>query len=155
MARQRSGEWLQDTREISDEVLEQVAKLNERLFVGKLFSPTELIDAADACTRLAMMLSEVVPGAEQAGPHLLAATEAWEWFRTPETLDDLELSTRAHRDLHRIGIETLDELLSYSAADLVSRKMTKKMVRQVQDNLAKFGLALLPGGTARDLRSRR
>jgi hypothetical protein len=78
MARHRSGEWLQDTREISDEVLEQVAKLNERLFVGKKFGPNDLIDAADACVRLATMLSEVVPGAEDANGHLLQAMKAWE-----------------------------------------------------------------------------
>lgn len=59
------------------------------------------------------------------------------------TLKDLNLSSRALNALKRIGINTLDELLSYSEDDLLTvRNLGGKSLEEIKEKLKELGLSL-------------
>jgi DNA-directed RNA polymerase subunit alpha len=59
------------------------------------------------------------------------------------TLKDLNLSSRALNALKRIGINTLEELLSYSEDDLLTvRNLGGKSLEEIKEKLKELGLSL-------------
>ncbi|MGB9638674.1 MAG: DNA-directed RNA polymerase subunit alpha C-terminal domain-containing protein, partial [bacterium] len=58
-------------------------------------------------------------------------------------LKDLNLSSRALNALKRIGINTLEELLSYSEDDLLTvRNLGGKSLEEIKEKLKELGLSL-------------
>ncbi len=62
---------------------------------------------------------------------------------TPDPLLELNLSVRARKCLQRLGITSLDDLISRTAEELLeSKKFSETCLNEVRDKLAEYGLTL-------------
>jgi len=79
---------------------------------------------------------------EQAGP-IFVVDEAEKDKTLDAPIEDLELSVRSYNCLKRQGINTLDQLVQQSEADLLNiRNFGAKSIEEVKDRLAQLGLGL-------------
>ncbi len=79
---------------------------------------------------------------EQAGP-IFVVDEAEKDKTLDAPIEDLELSVRSYNCLKRQGINTLEQLVQQSEADLLNiRNFGAKSIEEVKDRLAQLGLGL-------------